>query len=169
MPGLFFIALNRVLAPAFYAQSDSKSPTLAGIISFAVNMALAALLVGPLKGAGVALALSLASIVNTAFLLIFLRRNPRITLGKTFRAVLAYGAKLILFSCIAAIPVVALSPKLSSWLLLRLAAYRRLGHALLLAVNALVFATVGIILLATTRDKQFLGIMGLLRRKKPPP
>ncbi|MDR0377893.1 MAG: murein biosynthesis integral membrane protein MurJ, partial [Spirochaetaceae bacterium] len=30
MPGLFFIALNRILAPAFYAQSDSKSPTLAG-------------------------------------------------------------------------------------------------------------------------------------------
>jgi putative peptidoglycan lipid II flippase len=54
MPGLFFIALNRILAPAFYAQSDSKSPTLAGVISFAVNMALAALLVGPLRGAGVA-------------------------------------------------------------------------------------------------------------------
>ena len=49
MPGLYFIAVNRVLAPAFYAQSNSKSPTLAGIISFGVNMALAALLVFPLR------------------------------------------------------------------------------------------------------------------------
>jgi putative peptidoglycan lipid II flippase len=50
MPGLFFIALNRILAPAFYALSDSKSPTLAGVISFAVNIVLASLLVRPLKG-----------------------------------------------------------------------------------------------------------------------
>jgi putative peptidoglycan lipid II flippase len=166
MPGLFFIALNRVLAPAFYAQSDSKSPTLAGIIAFAVNMALAALLAGPLKGAGVALALSLASAVNTALLLIFLRRNPRIALDKTLRSVLVYAAKLVLFSCVAALPVAALSP----WLLPRLAPYRRAGYGLLLAVNALMFAATGIILLAATRDKQFRAIMGMLARKnKTPP
>jgi len=52
MPGLYFIALNRVLAPAFYAQSDTKSPTLAGIISFLVNMVLAAVLVRPFPGRG---------------------------------------------------------------------------------------------------------------------
>ncbi|MDR0496126.1 MAG: murein biosynthesis integral membrane protein MurJ, partial [Treponema sp.] len=40
MPGLYFIAMNRVLAPAFYAQSNTKSPTLAGIISFGINMTL---------------------------------------------------------------------------------------------------------------------------------
>jgi putative peptidoglycan lipid II flippase len=165
IPGLFFIALNRVLAPAFYAQSDSASPTLAGIISFAVNMALAALLVGPLKGAGVALALSLASAVNTALLLIFLRRNPRIRLDKTLGSVLAYAARLILFSCIAALPVVALSP----WLLPRFAVWRRLGHGLLLAVNALIFAAVGIGLLAASRDKQLRGILRMAGRKKPAP
>ncbi|MDR2745989.1 MAG: murein biosynthesis integral membrane protein MurJ, partial [Treponema sp.] len=69
MPGLFFIALNRILAPAFYAQSDSRSPTLAGIISFGVNILLASILVRPMRGAGIALALSLASAVNTALLL----------------------------------------------------------------------------------------------------
>jgi putative peptidoglycan lipid II flippase len=170
MPGLFFIALNRVLAPAFYAQSDSKSPTLAGIISFIVNIALAALLVGPLKGAGVALALSLASAVNTALLLIFLRRNPRITLDKTLRSILAYAAKLAFFSCIAAVPILALSPRLlSPWLFSRFTEHRRIGYGLLLSINALIFAVVGILLLAATRDKQFRGIMRIWGRKKQTP
>jgi putative peptidoglycan lipid II flippase len=161
MPGLFFIALNRILAPAFYAQSDSRSPTLAGIISFAVNMALAALLVGPLRGAGIALALSLAGAVNTALLLLFLRRNPRISLDKTLRSVLFYAAKLALFSCAAVLPVVALSP----WLLPRLAPYRRAGYGLLLAINAFMFAAVGIGLLGISRDKQFRGLVHMLTRK----
>jgi len=81
MPGLFFIALNRILAPAFYAQSDTKSPTIAGIMSFAVNICLAAILVKPFRGAGIALALSLASVVNTVVLLVFLRKNPNIAIG----------------------------------------------------------------------------------------
>jgi putative peptidoglycan lipid II flippase len=76
--GLFFIALNRILAPAFYAQSDSKRPTLAGIISFAVNMALAFALAPRWKGAGIAFALSAASLVNTAVLLGFLRGGFRL-------------------------------------------------------------------------------------------
>jgi putative peptidoglycan lipid II flippase len=133
-------------------------------------MALAALLVGPLKGAGVALALSLASAVNTALLLLFLRRNPRITLDKTLRSVLTYAAKLILFSCVAAVPVLALSPRvLSPWLLLHFAAHRRIGYGLLLAINALLFAAVGIILLAATRDKQFRAIIRMLKKKKQTP
>jgi putative peptidoglycan lipid II flippase len=161
MPGIFFIALNRILAPAFYAQSNSRSPTLAGILSFAVNIALAAFLAGPLKGAGIALALSLSSAVNTALLLIFLRRNPRITLDQNLRSILAYAAKLILFSCFAALPVLALSPRL----LPHFAPHRRAGYGLLLAVNALIFAMVGLILLAATRDKQFREIMRMLGKK----
>jgi putative peptidoglycan lipid II flippase len=167
MPGLFFIALNRILAPAFYAQSDSKSPTLAGIISFAVNMALAALLVGPLRGAGVALALTLASAVNTAFLLAFLRRNPQIRLDKALRPALTYAAKLILFSCIAAFPVLALSPRL---LALFAAVHGRglnrlIAHGIPLVINAIICCVVGIVLLTLTKDKQVRAIWNMLRRK----
>jgi putative peptidoglycan lipid II flippase len=91
MPGLFFIALNRILAPAFYAQSNSKSPTLAGIISFAVNILLAALLSGPFRGAGIAFALSFASAVNTVILIIFLRKNPSINVGSTLKTSALYA------------------------------------------------------------------------------
>jgi putative peptidoglycan lipid II flippase len=162
MPGLFFIALNRILAPAFYAQSDSKSPTLAGVISFVVNMALAAILVGPLRGAGVALALTLASAVNTALLLAFLRRNPQIRLDKALWSALVYAAKLILFSCIAALPVLALGPQI----LALFAGHNRLiAHGLPLVINAFIFSAVGIVLLVISRDKQVRGIWNMLRRK----
>jgi putative peptidoglycan lipid II flippase len=162
MPGLFFIALNRILAPAFYAQSDSKSPTLAGVISFVVNMALAAILVGPLKGAGVAFALTIASAVNTALLLVFLRRNPQIRLDKALRSALVYIAKLILFSCIAALPVRALSPGLLAFF----AGHKRLmAYGFPLVINAVIFGAVGIALLVLTRDKQVRGIWRMARRK----
>jgi putative peptidoglycan lipid II flippase len=71
--GLFFIALNRILAPAFYAQSDTKRPTFAGIASFVVNMIVAFLLAKRFKGGGIAFALSFAALVNTVILLCFLK------------------------------------------------------------------------------------------------
>ena len=160
MPGLYFIALNRVLAPAFYAQSDAKSPTLAGIISFAVNMALAAALAFRYKGAGIAFALSFASAVNTVFLIFFLRKNPAITLARSLKSALVYILKIILFSGIAVIPVLFLTPKLSALFVGR---GRIISQGAPLLLNALVFAVVGVLLLAVTRDRQFLGIMKLIR------
>jgi putative peptidoglycan lipid II flippase len=163
MPGLFFIALNRILAPAFYAQSDSKSPTLGGIISFVVNMVLAAVLVGPLKGAGVALALSLASAVNTALLLIFLRRNPKVSLGQTLPAALLYAVKLILFSGIAALPVLWLTPRL---LPLFAAHGRVLAYGAPLAINAALFGALGIVLLVISGDRRIRAVGNMLRKKR---
>jgi len=160
MPGLYFIALNRVLAPAFYAQSDAKSPTLAGIISFAVNMALASILAFRYKGAGIAFALSFASAVNTAFLIFFLRKNPAITLGHALKSALTYSLKLILFSGIAVIPVLFFSPTLSTLFAGR---GRFISQGAPLLINTLVFAAVGIILLAVTRDRQLLAILKLLK------
>ncbi|MDR3145594.1 MAG: murein biosynthesis integral membrane protein MurJ [Treponema sp.] len=163
MPGLFFIALNRILAPAFYAQSDSRSPTLAGILSFAVNIALAAILAGPWKGAGIALALTLASGVNTALLLAFLGRNPRIAVGKALKSALLYTLKLALFSVIAALPVVRLKAALVSLLAGR---GRFITYGVPFAVTALVFAALGILLLTLSRDRQFRALAGSLRKRQ---
>jgi len=162
MPGLYFIALNRVLAPAFYAQSDAKSPTIAGIFSFVVNMALAAVLAFRFKGSGIAFALSFASAVNTAALLFFLRRNPEITLGRTLKSALGYTAKLVLFSAFAIIPVLLLSPWLSEFFSGR---GRIISFGAPLLLNALVYAGTGLVLLAVTRDRQLLGIIKIIRKK----
>ena len=163
MPGLFFIALNRILAPAFYAQSDSRSPTLAGIISFGVNIALAAILVGPMKGRGVALALSVASAANTALLLIFLGRNPHVALGRALGPAALYALKLILFSCAAAMTVLFLAPRLGS----AFESHGRLvRYGLPFALEALSFAATGLALLAITGDKQLKAVLRMFRRKK---
>jgi putative peptidoglycan lipid II flippase len=163
MPGLFFIALNRILAPAFYAQSDSRSPTLAGIISFVVNMVLAAFLAGPFQGAGIALALTLASAVNTALLLAFLGRNPRIAVGKALKSALVYTLKLALFSAIAVFPVLYLKAVLVN----RLAGRGRfITYGVPFAVTAVVFAALGVLLLALSRDKQLRTLAGMLRKRR---
>ena len=179
MPGLFFIALNRVLAPAFYAQSDTKSPTIAGIFSFVVNIVLASILAFRYKGAGIAFALTAASAVNTAALLYFLRKNPAITLGRTLKSAFGYALKLIIFSAIAVIPVLLLSSRLCEPLTEPLCEplagplaeffagkNRIISQGAPLLINGIIFAVTGVILLAATRDKQFVGIVKLLRRQK---
>jgi putative peptidoglycan lipid II flippase len=162
MPGLYFIALNRVLAPAFYAQSDSKSPTIAGIISFGVNMALAAILVFRFKGAGIALALSCASAVNTAALLVFLKKNPAIALNQTVKSALGYVLKLTVFSGLALVPVLFLSSRIPD---LFAGKGRIVSQGGPILINGLIYAAAGLFLLAITRDKQFLSMAKLFRRK----
>ena len=161
MPGLYFIALNRILAPAFYAQSDTKSPTLAGIFSFVVNMVLAAILVFRYKGAGIALALSIASAVNTAVLFFFLGKNPGITLGRTLKFSLGYAFKLILFSALAVVPVLLLTPGLKEFFAGRT---RFISQGAPLVINGLVFSAAGIILLALSKDRQLMRIIGLFKK-----
>ena len=163
MPGLFFIALNRILAPAFYAQSNSRSPTLAGIFSFVTNIVLAAILVRHFRGAGIALALSIASVVNTAFLLVFLRKNPHIAVGRAIASALLYALKLGLFSMLAVVPVLLLSPVL---LELFGGKGRIVSLGVPLAANAFVFASLGIGLLVATRDRQFGGLLRALHRRR---
>jgi putative peptidoglycan lipid II flippase len=159
MPGLFFIALNRILAPAFYAQSDSRSPTLAGIISFGVNMALAALLVRPFRGSGIALALTLASGVNTALLLGFLKRNPLVAVGRALRSALVYTLKLALVSAAALIPAAFLLPRFTE---LFRGHGRILGQGLPLVLAGLIFALLGTLILYLSGDKQIRGLSRLL-------
>ncbi len=162
MPGLFFIALNRILAPAFYAQSDTKSPTIAGIISFAVNILLAAVLVRPLRGAGIALALSVAGAVNTALLLFYLKRKPNITLDFAFRAVPLYILKLFIISALAVVPVYFLSPVMLS---LFADNGRIIAYGAPLAINGFVFVLLGAVMLALTKDQYFLTIVKMFKKR----
>jgi putative peptidoglycan lipid II flippase len=164
MPGLYFIAMNRILAPAFYAQSDSKSPTIAGIISFALNMALAVALVLPMQGGGVALALTIASAANTALLLCFLGRNPHIAVASALGPAVFYTVKLIVFSVIAAAPVFLLSPRLNGFFT-AMDANRFIRYGIPLVIEALAFAVTGVTLLALSGDKLLKAITGRITQK----
>lgn len=160
--GLFFIALNRIIAPAFYAQSDTKSPTLAGIGGFAVNIVLALILIKPMKGGGIALALSLASFANTVFLLIFLNRTNAIRTAELLRPYMLYTGKLALFSLIAVLPLYLFRERLFapfSHL------HRFLAQGIPLFIAALVFGLLGIALLALTKDPSLMNIVKHVRNR----
>lgn len=72
---LFFViglgahALIAVLARAFYARQDTRTPVLAAILAVVLNTTLAVILVGPLGLAGIALAIAIAAWVETFVLL----------------------------------------------------------------------------------------------------
>ena len=135
---------------------------MAGIISFAANMILAAILVRPLRGAGIALALSLASAINTVLLLVFLKKNPHIAVGRALRSALVYTLKLAVLSGIAVIPVLFLAPRL---LALFAGRGRLVSYGIPLAVNAAVYALAGIVLLLLTKDRQLQSLIAIMRLK----
>jgi putative peptidoglycan lipid II flippase len=163
MPGLYFIALNRILAPAFYAQSDTKSPTIAGIISMAVNMCLAVALVGPYRGSGIAFALSFASAVNTVLLIVFLRKNKNIAIRAALGSVLLYVLKLVIISVLAAAPVYFLSPAIQEFFA---GNGRLVSYGVPLAVNGIAYMLLGIFMLAITKDQYLLGVINMFKKKR---
>jgi putative peptidoglycan lipid II flippase len=162
MPGLLFIALNRVIAPAFYAQSDTKSPTIAGLICFAVNITLAAVLVGPFRGAGIAFALSFASVVNTIVLFVFLGKNPNINVGSLIKPALFYILKLLILSAIAIVPIYFLSPVLREMF----EGYTRIiAYGVPLIISAIIYFSLGLTMLIIVKDKNITGILNMIRKK----
>jgi putative peptidoglycan lipid II flippase len=84
--GLAAHALIAVLARAFYARQDTRTPVLAAILAVGFNTTLAVVLVGPLGLGGVALAIAVAAWVEAAVLLLLLtRRLPAMGLGDLVR------------------------------------------------------------------------------------
>lgn len=73
--GLLGFTLVKVLAPGFYARQDTKTPMQIGVTSLVVNIVLSLLLVYPLAHAGLALAISLAAVMNAALLFRGLRKR----------------------------------------------------------------------------------------------
>ena len=159
--GLFFIAINRIVSPAFYAQGNTKSPTLAGIIGFAVNIICALILVHFMSGGGIALALSIASAVNTVFLFIFLKKNPVIDVAKVIRGLVLYVLKLIVLSLIAAVPAYIVRMVTLPYF----AGYSRLlAFGIPFAASALVYGLAGVLMLILTKDSIVKIIIAKVRR-----
>lgn len=160
--GLFFIAMNRIVSPAFYAQGNTKSPTLAGILGFAVNIVLALVLVGPFSGAGIALALSVAGMANSVLLFVFLRKNKNLDVAAVVRNIIFYSLKLVAFSAAAGVPAFfvkrAVVPIFAG-------SGRILAYGIPLVLTSAVYAATGILLLVATKDEIVRIIIRKMRRK----
>ena len=156
--GLFFIAENRVLSQAFYAQTDTKLPTIAGLINFFVNILFALILIKPMGGNGIALALTLASIVNTICLFVFLAIKKTCPTKSVVKSTILYSLKMILFSAVSIIPVYFLKPVFVE----KFANHSRLiSQGLPVLLTVLIFGFAGLLLMIITKDP----LVNTLRRK----
>lgn len=72
--GAFALIVVKVLAPGFYAQQNTKTPTKIALFCIAVNIVLALLLYRRMGHVGLALASTVASFVNAGLLFLFLQR-----------------------------------------------------------------------------------------------
>jgi len=73
--GLTAHALIAVLARAFYARQDTRTPVAAAVLAVAVNSTLAAVLVGPLGLPGLGLAIAVAAWLEAIVLVVLLKRS----------------------------------------------------------------------------------------------
>ncbi|WP_296023272.1 murein biosynthesis integral membrane protein MurJ [uncultured Treponema sp.] len=160
--GLFFIAMNRVVAPAFYAQGNTKSPTLAGIFGLAINMIFALILIKPMSGGGIALALTLGSLANSVLLFVFLKKNEQIDVKAVVGGTILYSLKIAVLSIIAAVPAI-LVKNATSALFAGRGRFVEFGGAVIL--TAIVFAFAGILLLLITKDPMLASAKNMVLKK----
>jgi len=73
--GLTGIILVKILAPGFYAKQNVMTPVKIGLFTLVATQAMNLALVGPLKHAGLALAIGLGACLNALLLYLFLRKQ----------------------------------------------------------------------------------------------
>jgi putative peptidoglycan lipid II flippase len=74
-PGLLLFSMNNILARAFFALNDIKTPMKISVFCLFLNLGFAVLLVQSYREAGLAVANSLSAVFNTSLLLYALRRK----------------------------------------------------------------------------------------------
>ena len=111
--GLLAFILIKVLAPAFFARQDTKTPVKIGIIAMVVNMVLNLVLMIPLAHVGLALATSLSAILNASLLYLGLRREGVYQPAAGWVSLLA---KIALANAVMLAVLVLLNPALETWL-----------------------------------------------------
>jgi hypothetical protein len=73
--GLVGMILVKILAPGFYARQNVVTPVKIGLVTLAVTQAMNIAFIGPLKHAGLALAIGLGACLNAFLLYSFLRKQ----------------------------------------------------------------------------------------------
>jgi putative peptidoglycan lipid II flippase len=73
--GIWSIVGVRVVTACFYSMQDTKTPVKVAVVALVANVLLSLLLMQPLKHSGLALANTLASVVNFVLLFTFLKKK----------------------------------------------------------------------------------------------
>ncbi len=180
--GLFFIAVNRIISPAFYAQGNTKLPTLAGTLCFAFNILFVFIFAWPfntpslatlislfsnlpeltIKSAGIAFSLSLASLINTIFLFRFMKKLPAMDIKGIASNMINYVIRMIAFSVIAAVPIYFLRPILLD---VFSGHHRFISYGMPVLICAILFFIIGSALLFLFKDETAVIISKKIKSK----
>lgn len=136
--GLAFASAGSLLVKAYYALEDMRTPVICGAISAVANIVLNLLLIGPMEHRGLALATSIASVLNAGMLYFIMRKKyPKIKLAtgkikmvkiifatlisvggsKIFFKLLYYGLHLpVIFSMLGTVALAGLGYLLFLWI-----------------------------------------------------
>ncbi len=74
-PGLLFVGISRVIVPSFYAMKDTRTPVKVSFWTLLVNVIVGLVLMQSMGHAGLALALTIASVFNAVVLTWLLSRR----------------------------------------------------------------------------------------------
>jgi putative peptidoglycan lipid II flippase len=158
-PGLMAFSLNNLLARAFYAMGDTKTPMRISLAAIAVNLVAAFVSISIYPRAGLAFANSASSIVNCVLLVYAVKRSqPKFSL----RAFQAPVLRMLAAGLGAGVVAVAA----------RLAWGRFIGHDTLPARFGEVFVPIAFATLAyggialALRVNEVHDVLGVLRRKR---
>ncbi|MBI5652175.1 MAG: murein biosynthesis integral membrane protein MurJ [Chloroflexi bacterium] len=109
--GLFAHSALEIITRAFYALHDTRTPVIVGIGAMALNVALSIALIAPLAHGGLALANSIATILETLTLLAILHRR----LGDIdARQIAISTARILAASLVMTIALIAITNLLAS-------------------------------------------------------
>lgn len=151
--GLLFIGISTFLTYVFYSMSDMKTPVICSAISVGVNIAVSLLFVGILGHRGLALATSIASIVNALSHYVFIKK-------KYGNIKLLSSKKKLLKICIASVISVALAV-LTYW---GLVAVIWMPRMIYLGIAILVAALVYLVLLIRFKIDEVDLLKSLVKR-----
>lgn len=112
--GLPAFMLVKVLASAFFAQKDYRTPVVIGGIALIVNLVFNLMLIKPMAHAGLALSTSIAAYVNAGLLLFILNKK---NIYNPYLAWIKFGAKLLLAALLMLLFLYLCFPDISQWIL----------------------------------------------------
>ena len=155
--GLSCVAMVRVLAPAFYAMKDTRTPVITAFAAFVVNLVFSLILMRSMLHAGLALASSLSALCNMLLLMYLLKKKIGGFGGRRIATAAVKGLLASIPACLIALLVLrTVDWSQSGAKILKLAA---LGGAV--AVAVLIYAGLSLLL----KSEESHELKRLLQRK----
>ncbi|MEI8054578.1 MAG: murein biosynthesis integral membrane protein MurJ [bacterium] len=148
--GIPAFMLVKVLASGFYSRQNIKTPVKVAAVSVFANVVLAAILVFPLKHAGLALATSLTSSLNAGLLFWIIRRDKHYQPGQGWKI---FWVRLLVASAVLAIFLWFTTADLAVWF--GWSSLARASHLAILCIGA-VLAYLGCLWVSGMRWRDFI-------------